>query len=927
MTITVLHVGPTDRLVSDCWRMLPPGIRTLEAETGQQALRTPGAHIVLLGRDLPGMDALDFCRRLAERTPAPLPIVLAAPDDDLDWLAAALDAGALACVPRDPRLIVAQVSSAVRRIRAREADDAWTREAKTGTQAIPDHADGASATVLDITERKRAEAALRSSEETYRRLFDNMSEGLFLAEIICDEARRPIDFRYLDLNPAFERLLGLHRDEVVGRTVCEVLQSVEDDWLQTFGRVALTGEPACLTRFSAALGRYYSTVAYSPRPGQFACLFTDVTDKKLVEIALRARDERLRLATEATALGIFDFDLESGTVECDARIREWWGVPADGPVSDEAFAAAVHPDDRAATASALERATGSKGSGEFTAEFRLLGGRVVAATGRVTVGGDGRHLVGTARDITEAHQAAERLKQQAVALEAAHRAAENERCRLRAVLEAMPAGVAIVNAAGGVELQNAAMARVWGGLPAPADSVSDYVAYKAWWPDTGRPLSVDEWASARVVATGEAVIDQFVEIERFDGGRAFILNSASPLFDKDGRHVGGVVSLQDVTALRRAQDALQEADRRKDEFIALLSHELRNPLAPIRYALPALQSADLLDPARRAVEVVERQVAHLTRLMDDLLDASRIVTGKLELQRGDVALGDVINAATEAAGPAVARERHSLRVEVPSEPIWVNGDSTRLAQVVTNLLDNSAKYTPPGGRLEVSASVEGAEAVIRVRDDGYGIPPEALPAVFEMFHQARPGNKAASGLGIGLALVKRLVELHGGSVEAKSDGVGRGAEFTVRLPIAVREPTDVGALAGPRAKGGGLKVLIVDDNADLVEMLSVFVESLGHQVRKALDGPSAVSAAVSFVPHVVLLDLGLPGMTGLEVARALRLHPETAGAHLVALTGWGQREDRRQTEAAGFDDHLTKPTDPDVLERLLNEVAARALTA
>lgn len=428
------------------------------------------------------------------------------------------------------------------------------------------------------------------------------------------------------------------------------------------------------------------------------------------------------------------------------------------------------------------------------------------------------------------------------------------------------------------------------------------------------------------------------------------------LVRKDGREWTGLVSAQlislggedavissilDITDRQRAEAELKareadlrevlgqlaETDRRKDEFIAILSHELRNPLAPIRFALPVLQARHLDETGRRTIAVIDRQVNHLTRLVDDLLDVSRITRGEIQLQRDHVTLGSVVDSAVEAAFPAMTAARHTLEVSVPDDPIWLHADAARLAQVITNLLNNSAKYTPRGGRIWLTARCEHRSAVLRVRDSGVGIPGDQLVAVFEMFRQVNRPEAAQGGLGIGLALAKRLLEMHGGSIEAHSAGAGQGSEFIVRLPTAEEgrcdSTTQSGALTLPA--GRTLKVLIVDDNADLVEMLAMLVETSGHAVRKALDGRSALSAALSFRPDVVLLDLGLPIMSGLDVARELRRRNETARAYLVALTGWGQAEDRRQTEEAGFDDHLTKPADPEALRRLLDRQAAERL--
>jgi PAS domain S-box-containing protein len=420
------------------------------------------------------------------------------------------------------------------------------------------------------------------------------------------------------------------------------------------------------------------------------------------------------------------------------------------------------------------------------------------------------------------------------------------------------------------------------------------------------------------------------QIRRADGEVRWIWFSGDRHVDNSGRHrVAGVV--QDITdrkhaeiALREANERLREADLRKNEFIAILSHELRNPLAPIRYALPLLAEERLGAGGRRATAVIDRQVTHLARLVDDLLDVSRITTGKVELLTDDVALDAVLSAAVDAASPAIAAAQHSLDVAVPDGPIWIHADPARIGQAVTNLLNNSAKYTPKGGRIRLEATASDAEVVIRVVDNGVGIAPDALPTVFEMFRQVRGPNRSQGGLGIGLTLAKQFVEMHGGTIEARSGGENKGAEFVIRLPRAPARRRPEETRPEPYGQPGCLRVLVVDDNVDLVEMLAVLIEASGHQVRKAFDGRSAISAALEYHPHVVFLDVGMPDMSGIEVAKELRRHPQMAGTRIVALTGWGQAEDRHRTEEAGFDDHVTKPADPECLQRLLQRFAAEA---
>jgi len=428
-------------------------------------------------------------------------------------------------------------------------------------------------------------------------------------------------------------------------------------------------------------------------------------------------------------------------------------------------------------------------------------------------------------------------------------------------------------------------------------------------------------------------------VNRPDGGMRWVEAHGLAVFEGDGaarRATSFVGTVADITrrkqieeSLREANAALAAADRRKNEFIAVLSHELRNPLAPIRFALPLLHAQPLDEAGHRSLAVVARQTDHLARLVDDLLEVSRITSGRIELRREHVSLASVLMAAADAASPSITERRHTLKTTILDDTLWLHADPPRLAQVVTNLLDNSAKYTPPGGEIGLEAWRENGDAVVRVSDNGIGIPTDSLPCVFEMFRQVERPDKPQGGLGIGLAVSKRLVEMHGGTIEAHSPGIGQGSQVVVRLPLAgaghglgAQTPRHECTAAG----GPSLRVLIVDDNADLVEMLAVVVEAAGHRVRKALDGKGALGAAVSFCPHVVFLDLGLPDLSGLEVARELRRHPETRNARLVALTGWGQEEDRRRTEEAGFECHLTKPADTKAIERVLAE-AARAQQA
>lgn len=496
--------------------------------------------------------------------------------------------------------------------------------------------------------------------------------------------------------------------------------------------------------------------------------------------------------------------------------------------------------------------------------------------------------------------------------------------RLRAIIEQLPVGVVVTDEGGRWTLSNARMAEYVADAvsPRPSTAVTEWRA----WDERGDPIPPEDWPARRALR-GETVTPGLEMHRSTDAAQgSWMRVSAAPLRNDD-IVVGACVVVQDVTELKNAEHALREADRRKDEFLATLAHELRNPLAPIRNGLKILRLAtEDRAAAARVYEMLERQVNHMIRLVDDLLEVSRITGGKIELRREVLELTAVLRGAVETSRPLIEAAGHRLTLSMPAEPLLIDADPTRVTQIVANLLNNAAKYMDDGGQIWLAVQRDGGDAVISVRDSGIGIPAAMLPKVFDLFTQVeRTYERAQGGLGIGLTLVRSLVEMHGGRVEARSDGDGKGSEFVVRVPLAATayERTPPPQAAGAASPAAQHRILVVDDNRDAADSLGMLLSLFGAEVHIAHDGAAGLGVLQAEQPTVVLLDIGMPGMDGYEFARRARRLPAGAAATLIALTGWGQDEDRRRSADAGIDHHLVKPVDVDALERLLAAVAAR----
>lgn len=498
------------------------------------------------------------------------------------------------------------------------------------------------------------------------------------------------------------------------------------------------------------------------------------------------------------------------------------------------------------------------------------------------------------------------------------RRAEEARARLAAIVESSQDAMVSKTLDGVIRTWNRG-----------AEGLFGYTAEEA----VGRPITLiipperldEEREILARLARGERIEHYETVRVAKDGRRLDVSLTVSPLRDAEGRVVGASKVARDVTERKKVLEALEEANRAKGDFLALLAHELRNPLAPLRNGLEVLRlTAGDSEAVAKTLAMMDRQLSHLVRLIDDLLDASRVNRQKLELRRSQVLLADVLSSAVETVRPAIEQNGHELTVSLPPEPVHLDADLTRLAQVFANLLHNSAKYTDRGGRIWLTAAREGGGVSVTVRDTGIGIPAHALPTLFDMFSQVdRSLERSTGGLGIGLALVKGLVEMHGGTVEAASPGPGRGATFTVRLPVvAVREeePLEPAAEEASGAASSKRRILVVDDHQDSAASLALMLRMLGNEIRVARDGLEAVAAAERFRPQVILMDLGMPKLNGYDATRRIREQPWGGEVLIIALTGWGQDADRVKSREAGCDGHLVKPVELPELERLLEEL-------
>jgi PAS domain S-box-containing protein len=798
----------------------------------------------------------------------------------------------------------------------------------------------------EIERRREVEAELRMSERRYRAILE---QSPMSTQILAPDGRT------LQVNDAWEELWGLRLEDLGDYNVLSDPQ-LEERGIAPLLRRAFAGEPQKLpliayepdatlpdrSRFRGSM-RWVSAMAYPVRDEagavrEVVLIHTDVSEARVAQERLRESERRLNRALAASKMVVWDWDLRTDMVECSANAVEFFGIQV---AHREDFLRTIHPDD-------LPRVHASSGAAlaeglPFIAEFRLNSPdgleRWVHSRGEVERDADGRpvRFLGVTMETTSLKRAEEltRMLADAGRVLGASLDYTTTLAELSHVVVPRLADWYAVD----LLTEDGRLERVSVHHPDPARVALAHRLFERYPPRRDAPHGT--W---HVIATGQPewmaeIPDSLLEQSAEDAEHLAILRSLKlrsyilvPLVARDA--VIGVLSLVYAESGRRYRETdldvatdlarraaaavdnarlfaqLQVEHRRKDEFLATLAHELRNPLAPIRSGLAVLSSAPDAAITARVHGIMERQLAQMVRLIDDLLDLSRVTRGAIELRRERVSAAAVVAAALETSRPALDAAGLEVHVDVPEAPVWLDADATRVAQILTNLLGNASKFTPRGGRVEVRAgSAQGGTAEIEVVDTGVGIEPERLQHVFEMFVRG-PESASQGGLGIGLTLGRHLAELHGGTLHAESAGLSRGSRFVLRLPCAdtpAGKPQDDGLAT---SEGGTRRrVLVVDDNVDAAETLAMLLGLAGHDVHVATSGAEGVDAAMRLRPDLAFLDLGLPDFSGLELAARIRAMPGIGRVRLVALTGWGRDQDRVQAREAGFDAHLTKPVD------------------
>lgn len=746
---------------------------------------------------------------------------------------------------------------------------------------------------MDITDRHVVEDALRASESRFRHL----AEAVPIPVWVTGE-----DDRFTYVNRSWTDYTGLSGETVESLTWFDLVHPDDHALLEELrDRLMEGGRVEGELRFRRSDGEYrwhsVKKVRITNDDGSFASCYgasLDVHEHRQLEQALRDSESMFRMIADTAPVKLWITDANG---RCTFLSKGWYDFTGMNPEAalGLGWTETIHPDDRAQATRGFAWANETRSDYELDYRVRRFDGeyRWVLDRGQPRFGPRGEFLghIGSIVDIHERTQAEVSLR-------------ESEE-RFRTLADNMSQLSWMADDEGRLIWFN----RRWYEFTGSSEKRSVNWGWVKFLHPSHRRAVIKKIQHSW--DTGEAWEDTFPLRDR-NGEYHWFLSRALPIRDETGKITRWFGTHTDVTAQREAEEALREANRRKNEFLATLAHELRNPLAPLRNGLEIMQLAGTdAEAIKQARDMMQRQLDHMVRLIDDLLDLSRISRGRIRLHKRRVLLADVIGQAIEISRPKIEAQALDFYIKMPAEDCLVYADPTRLSQIFANLLNNSAKFTPPGGTVWLEVEIHDETATVVVRDNGLGIAPDLLPEVFEMFAQGeRSLESPQGGLGVGLSLVKGLVELHGGTVTASSEGVGKGSMFTVQLPIMKEAaPTPSKKKVAPAGTRSGHHVLVVDDNPDSAASMATMLELLGNETRTAHDGVQALAEAATFRPDVILLDIGMPKLNGYEVARRIRQEEWGKDMTLVALTGWGQDEDRRRSREAGFDHHLVKPAD------------------
>ena len=798
-------------------------------------------------------------------------------------------------IPLDLEHRVIRPDGSVRWIRTRgtRADDRGTRRAR--------------GTVADITEQHELQDRLRESQAAAERGLAEL-ESVYRSAPVGLGVLDP-DLRFVRVNDRLAAMHGLPVSDHIGRTIREVAPGLADSVEPVLSRV-LGGEsvldvevrgstPASPTEARIWSASYYPITDASGSVIAINKVAEDITERTRIMAELARGRDRMHLAMRAARMFSFERDVRTNAIvrseECTAILG-----PGCCEVDWTSFIGSVHDDDRERLVALVRKLTPSQSHYTTVYRMRRPDGAMVSleetARGVFDAGGALVHLYGLVADVSARETMIAKLRE--------------SQATLALLTSAVPAMLFTCAPSGECDYVNHWFFEFIG-ADADARALGNWLDKVD---ERDRDATRARWAAA--VDAG-APFGAELRFRAGDGTYRWFKVQAVPLDGEGGGVARWIGVASDIDSVKRAQEELRKADRRKDEFLAMLAHELRNPLAPVLNAVNTLALLTHDDPTLlRVTDVIARQARHMGRLLDDLLEVSRITAGRIRLRMARLDLRRAVSEAADMNRPLFAQRMQQLELNLPDAPLYVNADATRLVQALGNLLNNASKYTPDRGTIAIDAWTVDQQAHIAVRDSGVGMDPELIEGVFDLFTQGTQAlDRAQGGLGIGLALVRRIAELHGGGVSAASQGLGQGSRFDLWLPLAAAageadaEPDSPGDVPAEQSRGSGRRVLVVDDNVDAAEILAKGLTLLGHEVRVSFEGTDALAMAAVFRPDVAILDLGLPGLDGFEVARRLRTLDGCESTRLIALTGYGQPEHKHQSSAAGFERHLVKPVE------------------